>query len=73
MSSCERSLQGTETEKSAIGFNLNNYMTFELRRGDEDSAQNDDLTFDVLVDRIESEMIYFRVKFDKPTAVSQGS
>ena len=48
-------------------------MTFELRRGDEDSAQNDDLSFDVIIDRIESEMIYFRVKFEKPTAVSQGS
>ena len=54
----------TETQSATVpapssGFNLGNYMAFELRRGGEDSAEAVDLAFDVLVGGIDEEKLQF--------------
>lgn len=56
-----------------IGFDLSQYMAFELRRGDEDSADPKDLTFEVLIDALEGDNLKFKMRFDKPHQVSKGS
>lgn len=56
-----------------IGFDLSQYMAFELRRGDEDSADPKDLKFEVLIDALEGDNLKFKMRFDKPQMVSKGS
>ena len=47
-------------------------MAFELRRGDEDSADPSQLGFDVLIDELADDKLYFKLRFENPTLVSQG-
>ena len=55
------------------GFDLGNYLTFELRRGEEDSAPAEKLDFTVFVDSVDGDKMNFKVKFENPTMVSIGS
>ena len=48
-------------------------MSFQLRRGGEDSATPEELKFEVFVDKMERDKLYFKVKFENPTKVSNGS
>ena len=48
-------------------------MSFQLRRGGEDSAIPEELKFDVFVDRMEGDKLYFKMKFENPNKVSTGS
>lgn len=47
-------------------------MTFELRRGDESSAEPDQLKFEALVESLEGDRLYFKMRFENPTMVSIG-
>ena len=48
-------------------------MAFTLRRGAEDSAPKDLLKFDVTIDRLEEDKLYFRFIFENPSKVSIGT
>ena len=52
---------------------MNKYIAFEIRRGDEDSAKPINLKFEVLVKDIEGDKLKFKLRFENPTMVSQGS
>ena len=47
-----RRLQSTD-DTASIGFDLSQYISFELRRGDEDSAPVDKLGFKVVVSSLD--------------------
>ena len=53
-------------EETQIGFDLSQYMAFDLRRGDEDSAPAAELNFEVLIDSLEGDNLNFKMKFDNP-------
>lgn len=55
------------------GFDLSQYMAFEMRRGDEDSAPASELGFSVVIDSLEGDSLKFKMRFDKPASVSKGS
>ena len=48
-------------------------MSFQLRRGDEDSATPEDLKFEVSLYKMEGDELYLKIKFENPTKVSSGS
>lgn len=48
-----RTLIAADEEKTEI-FDLSNYLKFELRRGDDDSAPPEDLNFSVSVNELKS-------------------
>lgn len=54
-------------------FSLDNFLTFAVVRGDEDSASIEDLSFSVRVGGITDGMLSFKMKFDQPLKVSIGS
>ena len=61
--------------EEAIGsdsFNLEDYMAFELRRGDQFAADPKDLSFDVVVKRKISDELEFKIDFENPYMVSTG-
>ena len=61
--------------EEAIGsdsFNLEDYMAFELRRGDQFAADPKDLAFDVVVKRKISDELEFKINFENPYMVSTG-
>ena len=45
-------------------FELSNYLTFEVRRGDEDSADIEDLSFNVKSIKVENDMLHFKLIFE---------
>lgn len=47
-------------------------MAFELRRGDETSAEPSQLGFEVLIDELADDKLYFKLRFENPTMVSIG-
>ena len=55
------------------GFDLSKYMSFDLRRGDEDSAEADKLGFEVIIDELAGDRLYFKLQFENPTMVSIGT
>lgn len=63
----QRRLEGNED------FNLSNFLVFGIKRGGEDSAEVDDLGFDVESGGLENNLLKFQLKFDNPLAVSMGS
>ena len=54
-------------------FNLNEVVAFELRRGDEDSADDEYLSFKVGVDKLMSDELVIKLDFDHPEKLSTGS
>ena len=48
-------------------------MSFALVRGDEDSSDPEKLTYQVGIDYLEDDKLYFKMKFDNPELVSLGS
>ena len=58
--------------ESSSGFDLSQYIAFELRRGDESSGEPEKLAFDVSIDDLEGDKLYFKLKFENPTLVSTG-
>ena len=54
-------------------FNLNEVVAFELRRGDEDSADAEYLSFNVGVEKLVSDELVMKLDFDHPEKVSTGS
>ena len=60
-----RQLKGRQLEDSQddTGFDLSQYIAFELRRGDEDSAEPELLDFEVFVDNLEGDKLFFKLKF----------
>lgn len=48
-------------------------MSFELRRGHEDSARVDELKFEVLMEEVTGDEILFKALFENPRKVSIGS
>ena len=48
-------------------------MTFEIRRGDDDSAPSSMLGFDVLVSQVEGTDLKFSMDFENPGSISIGS
>ena len=44
-----------------------------IRRGDSDSAEPNQLDFDVFVDKLEGDKLFFKMKFVNPTLVSTGT
>ena len=66
-----RRLRNLDTaDEVSSGFDLSNYMLFELVRGSENSSNPELLDFFVYVDYIEDDRFYFKIKFENPTAVS---
>ena len=56
----------------ASGFDLSEYIAFELYRGDEYAADSDVLSFVVTIAEIAEDRLYFKMKFDNPSSVSIG-
>ena len=56
-----------------MNFDLSEEMAFELRRGDEDSAQLEDLYFTVNVPKIDGDELKIKFEFEHPEKVSIGS
>ena len=54
-------------------FDLSEVVAFELRRGDEDSAEAEYLTFNVNVETLASDELIMKLIFDHPEKVSIGS
>ena len=48
-------------------------MAFEVRRGDDDSANPESLAFTASVEDLTAETLKFRVKFENPEMVSIGT
>ena len=53
-------------------FNLEDYLAFELRRGDEYAAPHRDLEFDVTVQRKLHDELELKLDFKNPSMVSRG-
>ena len=47
-------------------------MAFELRRGDEDSAPVDKLSYNITVIKIVGDELHFEIHFEKPYLISIG-
>ena len=62
-----------QSVSDSSGFDLGKYITFELRRGDEDSADADKLNFDIVIDDVSDDRMYFKMEFENPKMVSIGS
>ena len=45
---------------------MSNFLTFEIQRGDEDSADIEDLGFYVLSAGLENNLLKFELEFDDP-------
>ena len=60
-------------EVSEQTFNLSNYLTFEIERGAEDSADGEDLAFEVASEQISNDQLNFRLSFENPLKVSIGT
>lgn len=60
-------------KKSQSGFDLSKYISFELRRGDEDSAPAEKLGFFATVSKLENDQMKFSLEFENPLMVSIGS
>ena len=54
-------------------FDLSDFMTFEIQRGAEDSADSEDLAFVVTSAEIENNMLNFKLEFENPSKVSTGT
>lgn len=67
----ESTAETPEPEQS--GFDLSQYISFELRRGDEDSAPADKLGYNVIVNSLDEDRIYLDLQFENPDQVSIGS
>lgn len=65
-------MQASEGEAVASGFNLGEYIAFELYRGDEYSAPASELGFEVTIDDIANDRLYFKMRFENPSSVSLG-
>ena len=52
---------------------MSNFLTFELQRGDEDSADIEDLGFYVLSAGLENNLLKFELEFDDPQQISIGT
>ena len=48
-------------------------MTFEIQRGSEDSANVEELGFVVSTTGLENNLLKFKLSFDSPLSISQGS
>ena len=59
--------------KDTLNFSLNDYLKFTVHRGDEDSADFEDLSVNVTTKVIDNNRIDLSARFDKPAAVSIGS
>ena len=53
-------------------FELSDFLSFELQRGSEDSADIEDLAFKVKSKEVRDDMLYFDFEFEKPEKVSTG-
>ena len=62
-----------QSVSNSSGFDLSKYITFELRRGDEDSADAEQLKFDVIIDDVSDDKMFFKMEFENPKMVSIGS
>ena len=60
-----RRLEGSDVA-NVYQFELSDFLLFELRRGDENSAPVQDLNFSVLVERKETDELFMKVEFEKP-------
>ena len=60
----KRNLRGLSA--SSGGFELSNFMTFELYRGGEDSATNEELGYEVVSTGIKDNKLGFKFTFDQP-------
>ncbi len=54
-------------------FDLSQYLKFEVQRGDEDSADSEELSFNVVSKELKNDFLYFDLEFENPTKVSTGS
>ena len=52
---------------------MSNFLTFEIQRGDEDSANIEDLGFYVLSAGLENNLLKFELEFDDPQQISIGT
>ena len=68
----ERKLQASQADSEQKGFDLNEYMAFELRRGNETPAEPDQLNFEVLMAEVKVDQLSLKLKFENPTMVSIG-
>ena len=69
-----RKLQEADTTgEQQGGFNLDQYIVFEIRRGGEDSAEAKDLNFEVIVTDIEGDKLKFKLRFENTPMISQGA
>ena len=59
-------------QSDTSGFDLSEYIAFELYRGDEYAADASDLSFMVTIADIADDRLYFKMKFDNPSSVSIG-
>ena len=59
-------------EEDSDNFELSQYIKFELRRGDENSAPASDLQFEVSIQKKEDTELFLKVEFEKPDMVSMG-
>ena len=55
------------------GFQLSSFLKFELQRGDEDSADIENLGFYVLSAGLENNLLKFELEFDDPQQISIGT
>ena len=56
-------MQDTEERK---GFDLGKYIAFELKRGDEYSANPSKLGFQVVIEDIAKDKMNFKLRFENP-------
>ena len=52
---------------------MSSFLKFEIRRGDEDSSDIEDLGFYVLSAGLENSLLKFDLEFDNPQQISIGS
>ena len=52
---------------------MSSFLKFELQRGDEDSADIEDLGFYVLSAGLENNLLKFELEFDDPQQISIGT
>ena len=52
---------------------MSNFLKFEIQRGDEDSADVEDLGFYVLSAGLENNLLKFELEFDDPQQISIGT
>ena len=55
------------------GFQLSNYLKFEIQSGGEDSAKSEQLAFTVMSAGLENSLLMFKLDFENPLLVSMGS